>query len=101
MALIAIYKYWQITSDNEFLIKVLPAVEKGLNWMISYGDMDKDSLLEYELPLERKSGGLSLQSWSDSRDSLLRQSVKFRDYPLAPVEARGYACVPVSVLAGL
>ncbi|HKC14365.1 MAG TPA: amylo-alpha-1,6-glucosidase [Patescibacteria group bacterium] len=99
MALVAIYKYWQITSDNEFLIKVLPAVEKGLNWMISYGDMDKDSLLEYELPLGRKSGGLSVQSWTDSRDSLLRKSGKFPAYPIAPVEVQGYAWLALRLWA--
>lgn len=99
MALIAIYKYWQLTADNEFLMKVLPNVEHGLNWMISYGDMDKDSLLEYELPLERKSGGLPVQSWTDSRDCLLRKSGKFPDYPIAPVEVQGYAWLALRLWA--
>lgn len=91
MALIAIYKFWELTGDNEFLLKVLPNVERGLNWIISYGDLDKDSLVEYELPLKRKYGGLPVQSWTDSRDSLLQKSGKFPAYPIAPVEVQGYA----------
>src|SRR5581483_7811297 len=65
LGLIALYKYWQITKDTNFLFKVLPSVEYALNWIISYGDMDKDTLLEYELPKNRKHGGLVVQSWAD------------------------------------
>lgn len=49
LALIALYRYWKLTQDAEFLLSVLPAVEKGLNWIISYGDRDHDYLIEYEL----------------------------------------------------
>lgn len=91
MALIAIYKYWQQTNDTDFLLKVLPSVEKGLNWIITYGDADKDGLIEYELPPKRKHGGLPVQSWTDSRESLLRKSGRFPAYPIAPVEVQGYS----------
>lgn len=37
LGLIAIYKYWEQTHDNVFLLKALPAVEKALNWMITGG----------------------------------------------------------------
>ncbi len=91
LALIAIYKYWQLTQDHGFLISVLPAVESGLNWIISYGDIDKDSLLEYTLPEERKHGGLVVQSWTDSDESLIQKDGSFPLYPIAPVEVQGYA----------
>ena len=70
LTLIAIYRYWQLTRDDEFLLSVLPSVESGLNWIITYGDKDKDFLLEYELPKERKHGGLVVQSWTDSHESM-------------------------------
>ncbi len=91
LALIALYRYWEESKDGEFLITVLPAVEAGLNWIISYGDLDKDYLLEYELHKDRKHGGLVVQSWTDSNESMRDKNGKFAKYPIAPVEAQGYA----------
>jgi glycogen debranching enzyme len=99
LALIALYKYYAATQDDAFLLKVLPAVEKGLNWIISYGDRDKDFLLEYELPIARKSGGLLVQSWTDSHESLLRPDGSLPLYPIAPVEAQGYAWLALRLWA--
>lgn len=88
LTLIALYKYWQITQDNEFLITALPAVEQGLNWIITFGDKDHDHLIEYELPKSRKHGGLVVQSWTDSHEALRQASGEFPPYPIAPVEAQ-------------
>lgn len=90
LALIAIHRYWQMTQDNEFLLKVLPGVEAGLNWIITYGDKDKDFLLEYELPEDRNYGGLVVQSWTDSKESMMDKEGRFPKYPIAPVEVQGY-----------
>lgn len=91
LTLIAIYKYWEQTQDNEFLLKVLTSVELGLNWIITYGDRDKDVLLEYEFPKERVYGGLLVQSWTDSKESLQKIDGTMPNYPIAPVETQGYA----------
>ncbi len=91
LGLIAIYRYWELTNDGHFLLTVLPSVEKGLNWIMSYGDMDKDYLLEYSLPAERLHGGLAVQSWADSIPSLADTAGKLPDYPIAPVEVQGIA----------
>lgn len=91
LVLIALHRYYHVTGDDEFLLKVLPAVERGLNWIVSYGDKDKDSLLEYELPHDRISGGLQVQSWTDSIESMLRPDGTMPPYPIAPVEVQGYA----------
>lgn len=90
LILIAIYKYWEQTEDEQFLQAVLPAVEAGLNWAISFGDQDKDVLVEYSLHAKRKSGGLHVQSWTDSYESLLNKRGKFPKYPIAPIEVQGY-----------
>ncbi len=90
LALIAMYRYWQRTGDAEFLLRVLPGVEAGLNWIITYGDRDKDQLVEYELPESRAHGGLVVQSWTDSRESVLDHAGNFPLYPIAPVEVQGY-----------
>ncbi len=91
LTLIALYRYWEESKDGEFLISVLPTVEAGLNWIISYGDMDKDYLLEYELHKDRIHGGLLVQSWTDSHQSMRQKNGKMPKYPIAPVEAQGYA----------
>lgn len=90
LALIAMYRYWELTKDAEFIRIVLPAVEKGLNWMTSYGDGDNDGLTEYEFNPARKYGGLRVQSWTDSIESLQQADGTFPLYPIAPVEVQGY-----------
>ena len=91
LGLIAINNYWEATHDDAFLLKALPSVEAGLNWMITYGDRDKDQLLEYEFPKKRKHWGLHVQSWTDSMESVTQADGKFPLYPIAPVEVQGYA----------
>lgn len=91
LSLIALYKYWKLSGDSEFLLKVLPSVEKGLVWIKNYGDMDGDHLLEYEIPVTRIHGGLRVQSWADSVPSLQSLNGDFPIYPIAPVEVQGYA----------
>ncbi len=98
--LIAIYRFWEQTGDDKFLLEVLPNVEKGLNWIYSYGDMDKDDLLEYELSPKRRYGGLPVQSWTDSRDCLILPDGTFPLYPIAPVEVQGYAWLSLKLWAG-
>ena len=90
LGLIAIYKYYKLTQDSLFLQEVLPAVEKGLRWILDFADLDKDYVVEYELPLIRKYGGLSVQSWTDSHVSLLTKEGTMPQYPIAPVEVQGY-----------
>jgi glycogen debranching enzyme len=90
LALIAMYNYWEITKDYEFLVQVLPAVEKGLSWLLTFADRDQDGLVEYEFIPTRKYGGLRVQSWTDSHESLLRPDGTMPKYPIAPVEVQGY-----------
>ncbi|MBI4037356.1 hypothetical protein HY385_02955 [Candidatus Daviesbacteria bacterium] len=91
LTLIALYKYWQTTQDSEFLITVLPAVEAGLTWIISFGDLDEDFLLEYDFPPTRQFGGLVVQSWTDSHQSLTDQNGQMPKYPIAPIEVQAFA----------
>lgn len=91
LTLIAIYKYWELTKDKDFLQKVLPSVERGLGWIVGYADADKDNLIEYEFHKDRKFGGLKVQSWTDSHESLQLPDGQMPTYPIAPVEAQGYA----------
>lgn len=99
LGLIAIYRYFEITQDQEFIQRVLPAVDAGIKWLIEYGDLDGDKLLEYEFNPQRKFGGLKVQSWTDSTESLLRHDGSFPNYPIAPVEAQGYSWLAIKLWA--
>lgn len=99
LAVIAIYKYYKLSGDTQFLKEVLPAVEKGLNWMMEYADSDKDELVEYELSSQRIHGGLSVQSWTDSAESLKTKDGNFPLYPIAPVEVQGYTWLALKLWA--
>ena len=91
LLLITLHRYLEATHDNTFLTQALPAAEAALNWIISYGDMDKDSLLEYEFHPQRQHGGLLVQSWADSHESLHQADGRLPKYPIKPVEVQGYA----------
>lgn len=99
LGLIALYRYWEQTQDDAFLLKVFPAVESALNWLITYGDRDKDYLIEYELHKDRIHGGLVVQSWTDSRESLIQRDGSFPFYPIAQVEVQGYAWLALTLWA--
>lgn len=99
LGLIAIYKYWKITRDYEFLLHVLPHIERGLEWIMTYADRDGDFLIEYSVPNERKHGGLMIHSWTDSHESLARPDGTMPSYPIAPVEVQGYAWLALKLWA--
>jgi glycogen debranching enzyme len=99
LTLIALYRFWQATGDRDFLNAVLPAVEAGLNWIITYGDIDKDLLLEYDFSQERKCGGLLVQSWTDSHESIREAGGNMPKYPIAPIEVQAYAWLAMRLWA--
>ncbi|MBI2314973.1 hypothetical protein HYU93_02870 [Candidatus Daviesbacteria bacterium] len=100
LILIALYTYWETTSDQKFLAQVLPFVERGLNWIITYGDKDKDGLVDYTLDSKRRCGGLVVQSWTDSHESLKDTKGLFPKYPIAPVEVQSYAWLALTLWSG-
>lgn len=91
LGLIAMYKYWKKTRDMDFIYNVLPTIENGLLWIMTHGDKDDDFLLEYDIPKDRTNGGLVVHSWTDSHESIQRPDGTMPLYPIAPVEAQGYA----------
>jgi glycogen debranching enzyme len=91
LGLIALHKYWLTTGDNDFLQKNLANIQLALQWIMEFGDLDGDLLLEFQIPPGRKHGGLTVHSWTDSNDSFIQANGKFAKYPIAPVEVQGYA----------
>jgi len=89
--LIAIYRYWQVSEDSEFLAQVMPNVEAAINWIINFGDGNNDGLIDYQLSGERKFGGLVTQDWMDSSESVFLETGGKLTYPLAPLEVQAYS----------
>lgn len=86
--LVLLHKYYKWTGDIEFLRKMLPAAEKALEWVISYGDRDNDGFLEYMRADEK---GFTNQGWKDSEDSVRASDGKIASPPIALAEIQGYA----------
>lgn len=99
LVLLAFHTYWETTKDSQFICEHESSIKLGLQWLMTYGDKDSDGLIEYELSTKRTHGGLCVQSWTDSTESLLQADGTFPHYPIAPVEAQGYTWLAFKVWA--
>jgi len=79
--------YFERTGDREFIHRLWPNIERALNWIEQYGDVDGDGFVEYS----RRSGkGLVQQGWKDSNDSVFHADGKIAEPPIALCEVQGY-----------
>lgn len=101
--LIALYRYWQQLSDPDEIQKFqrvfLPAAKQALDWLIVYGDSNKDAFIDYRLDPNRLHGGLVAQSWMDSAESVFHEDSNAIVFPVAPVEVQGYAYLALRLWA--
>ena len=93
LMLIAIYEYYRLSKDQEFLKQVLPNVHSALNWILEYGDSNNDGFIDYHFSSERTFGGLKTQSWMDSVESIFHEDGQAVEYPIAPIEVQAYTYV--------
>lgn len=93
--LMAAHTYLRVGGKREFIESILPNIRAALTWLTTYGDHNGDGFIDYQFPAERRFGGLKVQSWMDSAESLFYEhSVDPADrppYPIAPVEVQAYA----------
>jgi glycogen debranching enzyme len=75
--------YYRWTGDLEFCRRLLPNVERALEWVERYGDPDGDGFVEYRRSSPR---GLANQGWKDSRDSVVHVDGKLA----GGAEVQGY-----------
>jgi len=76
-------KYFEKTKDIKFTGKIFPNIEKAIEWIFKYGDMDGDGFIEYE---KKAKLGMYHMAWKDREENHL--SI---DAPVAIVEVQGYA----------
>ena len=80
--------YYERTGDLEFINSIWSNLQRALDWMDRYGDVDGDGFLEYA----RHSGtGLIQQGWKDSHDSVFHEDGTLAEAPIALCEVQGYA----------
>jgi glycogen debranching enzyme len=69
------------------LEQLMPSVRAALAWVKKF-----DGFVSYQFHPDRKYGGLKVQSWMDSTESLFFEQSDVRPaYPIAPVEVQAYA----------
>ncbi len=67
---------------------LLPAADRALEWMLTYGDQDGDGLVEYQRATDR---GLLHQGWKDSVDAVTFADGRLAEPPIALCEVQAYA----------
>lgn len=90
--LMAAHAYLRASEDADFIGSILPNIRAALEWMNDYGDSNGDGFIDYRFHPDRIHGGLAVQSWMDSGESVFYESSADRPpYPIAPVEVQAYA----------
>src|SRR5882724_2686245 len=93
--------YHKRTSDRAFVESIWSNVQRALEWIDHYGDVDGDGFVEYS---RRSKHGLIHQSWKDSHDSVFHSDGVLAEAPIALCEVQSYvyaAKLAASELAAL
>lgn len=80
-------EYFAETGDRALVEQLWPNVERALQWIDRWGDVDRDGFVEYQ---RRNTTGLLQQGWKDSDDSVFHQDGKMAEPPIALCEVQGY-----------
>jgi glycogen debranching enzyme len=88
LLIILLSEYFKWTGDLELLEEMRAPLAAALNWLINYGDMDGDGLIEY---CRKTDKGLLNQGWKDSGDAMAHADGTLAQAPIALVEEQGYA----------
>ncbi|HEY83124.1 MAG TPA: amylo-alpha-1,6-glucosidase [Dehalococcoidia bacterium] len=85
LVLAAEYINW--SGDLDFARELEPNIMAALEWIDSYGDVDKCGYVEYR---KRSPKGLLNQGWKDSREGIINADGTLVKPPVALVEVQGY-----------
>jgi glycogen debranching enzyme len=80
-------QYLQRSGDTDFARKMWPHIEKALNWIDTFGDLDGDGFIEY---LRKTEHGIENQAWKDSDDSVSHEDGTLAVAPIAICEVQAY-----------
>ncbi|MEJ5228536.1 MAG: amylo-alpha-1,6-glucosidase [Pseudothermotoga sp.] len=83
--IICMHQYWKTHHDDEFILKHKHNIEKAFEWIVSYGDTDRDGYVEYSYGTTLKN-----QGWKDSSRSIVRKDGTIPPGPIALSEVQAY-----------
>jgi glycogen debranching enzyme len=82
------HAWWKRTGNDEKMKEFWPAVDLALQWISTYGDLNKDGFVKYA---SDPGMGLANQGWKDSWDAIMHENGDFAAGPIALCEVQGYA----------
>ncbi len=85
--IILLGEYFRATNDLALVRTLRPNLDRALEWIASYGDIDGDGFVEYRA---RTTGGLVNQGWKDSWDGIVHADGSLAEPPIALVEVQAY-----------
>lgn len=96
--LIVVERYYRLSNDEGILDLLKGNVSDALVWLLQSFEENRSGFVGYQVHPERTFGGLRVQSWMDSSESLFFED---RDeepaYSIAAVEVQAYAYRALSV----
>ena len=86
--LMTLEAYMRWTDDLPFLEQLWPNAVAAARWLLTYGDKDGDTFIEYACASDK---GLSNQGWKDAWDAISYSDGRIARSPLALCEVQAYA----------
>ncbi|SHJ05707.1 amylo-alpha-1,6-glucosidase [Pseudozobellia thermophila] len=80
-------EYHKRTGDLKTIKRIWKPIEKALDWIDRYGDIDQDGYVEYQA---KSKNGLTNQGWKDSHDSIFHANGQLAGGSIALCEVQGY-----------
>ena len=80
-------EYYARTGDFEFIQSIWPNIDRAMQWIDEYGDIDGDGFVEY---MRQTPEGLAQQGWKDSQDSVFHADGQLAAPPIALCEVQAY-----------
>ncbi len=93
---IAACEYIKRSGDWQFAEEVSENIRNAVDWMIHYGDKDRDLLIEF---LAQNPNTIQNQGWMDSGDSIKNPDGTKPEGPYALVEVQGYQYMALMLAA--
>ena len=79
--------YYERTADLDLISQIWPSIERALEWIDRYADLDRDGFVEY---YRMSPNGLVQQGWKDSWDAVFHADGSLAQGPIALCEVQGY-----------
>jgi glycogen debranching enzyme len=80
-------EYYRTTGDLPMIESIWPNIQRALEWIDRFGDVDGDGFVEYQ---RKSEAGLNNQGWKDAADSVFHADGRLAHGPIALCEVQGY-----------